>query len=421
MAGRLGRLLTAMAPPAGAGRIFALSTVLSSVGVGLYSGLIVIYFNRDVGFAVATIGLGLSIAGAVAVPMRIVLGRLADRIGPKPVTIALELAQAALVLTVPFIGVVPAYIAVVVLLTVAEEGAHTARGALITAVLGRQGRTKVSAYLRSAFNAAATVGFALSGLVLAFDTHDWYIAAILVTAGTRALGAILLLRLPAAPPSPAPAAAGRWSALRDFPYVAVAFVSGIAGLGDVVLTVGIPLWLVNDTHAPRPLAAWLVVLNTILVVLLQVPLTRDADSPAGAARLQRRAFAATGVACAIAGLAAGIPAWAATVVLALSVLLLTVGEMWGAAGGWGLRYELAPAHAQGQYGGVFALGSTVRTVVGPLVVTVLIGWHAAGWLAIAAIFVLGMLVNGPAVNWAVRTRPPEPTTPEAVGDPVTAP
>lgn len=58
-----------------------------------------------------------------------------------------------------------------------------------------------------------------------------------------------------------------------------------------------------------------------------------------------------------------MPTWAAAAVLLAVAVLFTFGEIWGEAARWGLRYELAPAHAQGQYLGVFASSGGRRPMI----------------------------------------------------------
>lgn len=53
--------------------------------------------------------------------------------------------------------------------------------------------------------------------------------------------------------------------------------------------------------------------------------------------------------CSVMGLAAGIPAWAALLVMAAAIALRTYGEHWHASASFALDYGLAQAHAQGQY------------------------------------------------------------------------
>ena len=115
------------------------------------------------------------------------------------------------------------------------------------------------------------------------------------------------------------------------------------------------------------------------------------------------------IACLVAAPTGALPAWAATILLVLLAVLFTLGEIWGESGRWGLRYELAPHHATGQYGGVFATGDAVGTIAGPaLVTTVPDRFGAVGWLLLALIFVIGLPLSAAAVRWAVRTRQPQP-------------
>ena len=62
--------------------------------------------------------------------------------------------------------------------------------------------------------------------------------------------------------------------LRNRGFLAMSFCDGILGTNQVLLNVVIPLWLVQETDAPRVLLAWLFGTNTVLAVLLQVPASR---------------------------------------------------------------------------------------------------------------------------------------------------
>src|SRR5262249_45895216 len=133
---------------------------------------------------------------------------------------------------------------------------------------------------------------------------------------------VLYLRVPAVAKSPKkdPQEARKRSALRDLPYLAVAQVSGITRLGETVLTVALPLWIVRHTHAPRALAAWVITINTIMIVMLQVRATRGADTTSGTTRIQRWSFFALTSACLIAGVTGGMSTVAAIAVLIVAVV-----------------------------------------------------------------------------------------------------
>ena len=74
-------------------------------------------------------------------------------------------------------------------------------------------------------------------------------------------------------PAPRTTASGP-SVLRNRGFLAMSFFDGILGTNQVLLNVVIPLWLVQETDAPRVLLAWLFGTNTVLAVLLQVPASR---------------------------------------------------------------------------------------------------------------------------------------------------
>ncbi|MET9932659.1 hypothetical protein ABZ054_17195, partial [Streptomyces sp. NPDC006324] len=204
-----------------------------------------------------------------------------------------------------------------------------------------------------------------------------------------------------------PASPGRSpGALRDRPYLAVTALNAIVNMLYVVLEVALPLWLVGHTSAPRPLVGVLLVLNTVLVVALQVRAARGVSELPAAARAFRLGGLLTALACVTAAAAAHRAPAVATVILLTAVLLLTLGEVTSQAGSWTLGYTLAPDHAQGAYQGIFQTGISLTQALGPVVITTLVLPHgAAGWLALGAVFGAAALALPPTARHAARHRP----------------
>ncbi len=176
-------------------------------------------------------------------------------------------------------------------------------------------------------------------------------------------------------------------------------LTGLLSLHKPVLTVALPLWVAQRTDAPRTLVSVLLVVNTVLTVLLQVPLSRGADGLVGGVRTIRRSGVALALACVLLGLASGRSSgWAAGLLVAGAVVL-TVGELWQSAGGWGLSYDLAPTDRYGQYQGVYALGNGIRDTFGPATVTALaLVVGLPGWLLLAAGFAVVGLAMAPLLS-----------------------
>lgn len=83
----------------------------------------------------------------------------------------------------------------------------------------------------------------------------------------------------------------------------------------------------------------------------------------------------------------------------------TLGELLHAAGSFELRYSLAPADAQGQYTGVFLLGSGLASVAAPSVLAWLcLDEGAPGWILLGLVFLTAGLVGPPVVRWAQQPR-----------------
>ena len=399
--GWLQRLL----PQRGPDRVLVLSTLIASIGSGLYISGSAVYFVSYVGLSATQVGIGLSIGGFGGLVLGPFLGHAADRIGPRTATMIFTASQVVMLVAAGLVHSFWPFVVVVALLGVADAGEAVSRGALVAAVVGREGRVRLSAYMRSVLNLGFTFGVFLAGLALAINTRPAYLALIWGHAFVLVVVTTIYLALPHTPGTPKQREQSKMRALRDLPYFAVAQVSGITRLGDTVLTIGLPLWIVNHTDAPRAVAAWIVGLNTVLIVLFQVWAARGADTLPGAVRIQRWSFLVLAAACVIVGTTGSLASLAAVAALAVAVVCISFGEMWGEGARWSLRYELAPDNAQGQYGGVFRLGQFVPIAVGPLMVTSFTDrLEEAGWLIIAAVFLVGLLLNRLIVGWAMRTR-----------------
>jgi hypothetical protein len=173
-----------------------------------------------------------------------------------------------------------------------------------------------------------------------------------------------------------------------------------------VLVLAMPLWVVSHTSAPRWLVSPLLLVNTVMIVLLQVRASRGSESVPGATHAMRRASVVLLASCGIYAAASAPHAVAlAVVVLVAAVFVHTIGELRHAGGSWGLSFLLAPLHAQGEYQGVFGIGMQAARGLSPAVLTLLcITWGVPGWLVLGGIFaVMGALI-GPAAQWAERTR-----------------
>ncbi|WP_330458930.1 MFS transporter [Streptomyces sp. NBC_00820] len=390
----------------GPARTLVLGTLANSLGNGAFLTCSALYFVRIAGFSPGRLGLGLSIAGVAGLFAGVPLGHLADRRGPRGTSAALlilaGLATAAYLTTDSY----PAFVTIAFLYALFERGAHAARQALIPGVLSGESLVRVRAKIRVVTNAGVSLGAALGGLALLWDTRAAYQLTFAVNALSFVVCGLLFLRLPAVPRSPERRAGEpRLAVLRDTPYAVLALINMVMLLHIPILEVVLPLWIALRTDAPHSLTALLLLCNTLAVVALQVPVTKRIDALEPAVRAFRLAGVALLGCCAAFALSSGRGPVTATAVLVVAAALHVYGEMVQSAGSWLIGYELAPADRQGQYQGLFNTGIAAVQMFGPLSLTLLlIDWGTPGWLVLGAVFLAGGLSMAPAVRWAQSRR-----------------
>ncbi len=372
------------------------------LGSGVFMLSAALFYTRSVGLSIAQVGLGLGIGGLVGLLSGIPVGRLADRRGPREVyrvtLIVQALAMAAMVLVHSFWF----FVVLVCLTELAGSASTAARGPLVRSLAGEK-PAQFRAYLRAAVNLAGSIGAGLAALVVQLDTHTAYVCLVLGNALSFVATAVIISLLPSLPAVPVPPCTGRWIALKDYSYMVVTALDGVMSLQGDVLFFALPLWIVWHTDAPRWFVGASALASTFMVVALQVRASRGVDSNATAARAWRRSGWAFLLGMSLIGLAAGVPGWLAALMIVVGVGVHTIGEILQTVGSFELRYNLAPAHAQGQYSGVFAFGRGTASVAAPSLLGFLcITWGTPGWFVMGGGFLVVGQVIPFVVQWAER-------------------
>ena len=400
--------LTRLRPPSGSPTVLLVQSVTYASGEGVFIAGSAAFFTRYVGISATRVGAVLSIAAAVALLAKVPLGRAADRYGGRLTWFVAALAQVALYCMYPLVRGFTTATAVATAVAVASALGAAARGKILGDLISPRNRVQVQAYIRALTNLGYAIGTALAAIALTVDTAAGYASLALVNAASYVVDCVLISRLP--PPSEASrrkAAKGELAAssvLRDWPFMLLGLVNSMIFIGNTLLSIVMPLWILTRTHAPRSMVAILLLLNIVAAVALQTSTARGCDSIEGSARTQRRAAAYFAACCAAFAFSWYTSGFATIVLLVIAVITLTGGELLGSAGGWGLSYELAPAERRGEYLVVFGLGGDLVKLVGPLALTALtIGEPGWGWYLVLAVFLgLGAAAR-PCARWAART------------------
>ncbi|MFG2717343.1 MFS transporter [Streptomyces sp. NPDC048416] len=402
--------IRALLPEPGAPRALALSTLVGQTGSGLFLPVSALFFTRSVGLSPAQVGLGLGVAGLIGLAAAVPIGRVADRFGARGTYGVSLLGQAAATASFALVHSLWAFVVTSTLAALAQRGGSAARGAVIGSLGEGEQRVRLRALLKSVTNAGLSIGTALAALALAADTRGAYLTVVLLNAATYLGAALPLLRVPpVAPHGGGPAAAPRRAVLRNRPYTLVTLLCGLTSVHYDVLSLALPLWIAGHSDAPRWSISAVIMANTVLVVLLQVPFSRGTgDAATAAAAVRRSGWILWASWTVIAGAAfAGSAALAFTLLVA-GMVLHTAGELWHSAGSYGLSYELAPAGSHGEYQGFFSLGRGATAALAPLVVTTVClakgsAWRpATGWCLLGLVVAVAAAAVPAATRWAER-------------------
>ncbi|WP_329570395.1 MFS transporter [Kitasatospora sp. NBC_01266] len=381
-------------PPGGRdARIMLLAQFLDRTGSGVWAAASVLYFTFVCHLPARQVGLLLGAAAAAGIAGPPLAGRLAERLPVRGLLIGCHLLRlgtvGGLLVCTGFDTLLPAVAAT----CLAERAAKTLEMLFATRVAGQR-RATYQALSRSSANAGTALGAGVAAIGLAVGTGDAYRVLILADALSFVVAAALIWRTrepsagervvartaESAGGEPPAAAAGPW---RDRGYLLFVLLDIPMSLDDSVLNVGLPLWLVHHTSAPRAFVPLCLVINTVLVVVLQLRVSAWAEG----ARRAARAVALLGLmmlsCCAVLALGTGSGAWTGSLALLAAATLVTMAELMRSVSSWELSVSLAPTGARASYLGVAGMSQAIQKSVGPpLLSGVVLAAGPVGWLTL---------------------------------------
>ncbi|MFJ8863463.1 MFS transporter [Streptomyces sp. NPDC102451] len=390
------------------GRRMLVIAVIDKVGTGLWAGAATLYFLYVAHLSVAQIGLLMGLSGILGIAGPPLAGRLADRFPVTRILLGAQLARGAALLALLTTNDYALLVLFSALGALPDRASSVLTKLFAARVAGPQ-RIRYQAIQRTAANIGWAVGAAGAAAALTVGTAASYRALLLANVASYVLIAVLTLRC-AEPPAPSRVVAGQTSPTdaprtpsgprakaatpwRDRRYLAFTGSEIWLFLDDSILQVGFPLWIVHATDAPVGLAPLILVVNSVLVIALQVPLSRFGETRAAARRLLVPIGAAllTG-GVALAASAGGGP-WFATGAVLLAAVAFTLAEILHSIASWELSIALAPGEAQGAYLGVHGLAQSAQRSLGPIVVGTAVGVGPVAWPVLGATLVVACLVQ----------------------------
>lgn len=382
------------------GRRFVFGSLINNLGSGVQETVFPFFLILVAHIPATETGLAFLIAGAVGLASPPFAGRLCDRLGPRGVVVVGYSCQAAVSCGLVFIH---SLWTLCLLLSIARAAAQVSRVGRLSMVAGvrPERRNTLRAQMSVCSNVGVAAGMGLSAVVLSIGTRDAYLAGFLLDALTFVVATVVqwsvTMATAAAPPT---TRKGRsWSVLfTDRRFASVTALNGFLCFHQVVLFLGVPLWIASTGAVPRPVTTAIAVINMAMTILLQVRFSAPVRGVRDAARAWRRAASGIVVACGLILLVRQLDSTVLRIgTVAVAVVFFTLGELWYSAAEMEVSTALAPEGRVGTYQGLFLLGRDGATTGGPLLAAFLcVSLGSGGWLLLAGLYAVFGLV-GPAV------------------------
>lgn len=168
-------------------------------------------------------------------------------------------------------------------------------------------------------------------------------------------------------------------------------MAAVTNIQFMIQNIGIPIWIVRYTHAPRWWVSTLLLLNTASVVLFQMKVSKRSKPLKDSANQYLLSGFLLAGACALYALAEGPSARIASTLLLLGMALHVIAELLISMIHWQISFDLADSSRQGAYYGVWTFGNGLSEVIGPSLITfALVNMGQAGWALLGMMFVLNV-------------------------------
>jgi MFS family permease len=381
---------------------------VDSIGNGLLLPLGLIFFLRITHVSLAEIGVLLSAGYAAQLPVPLIAGALADRVGARPLVVLAQVLQAVgyvagglatgppgilVSATLNAIGVRLFWSSIFTVISDYVDGRHGAAGG---------GKDHWYGWASMSRTAGLGIGGLVTGIAISspgtgertFRTIALGAAACFAIAGATIS---TFVRAPRAGQETVAALRGYLALLRDRPYLGLIAVNTCFALCTIMLPLALPAVVLIQLHAPAWLVAGLLVANTVLVSLATAPVV-----------LRLRPFRRTRAIVAAASLwglwalllailppaPPAPPGWVIPVLIG-ATLLYTAATIVHTPISIGLATAAAPVDIRGRYLATFQYSFTFAEIVGPSFFTTLFAiGHRLPWLALAALngFAIGALL-----------------------------
>jgi predicted MFS family arabinose efflux permease len=377
----------------------------NALGNGIAYPFVAIYLHNVRGFSLATTGLVLAVVGGAGLVAGPLIGIAVDRVGGRAMLAGALVLMAAGFGSFPLIREPWQAVLASAVAGIGNAGFWPSQSALLAGLTPQARRHGAFALQRVTRNLGIGLGGLTGGLIASTEDPTSFTVLFLVDAATFLLFVAVLVAVPDPdiPHEEAPAG-GYVDVLRHRVFL------GVVGLNVLFVTAGyaqfelLPVFAKNEAGVSEKGIGVIFLLNTIVVVVAQLPLAKILEG-----RRRMRALAAMTVLWAgawLVVLTGGLwfEAVAAALVFALAALVFGLGECFQGPVQGALVADLAPPRLRGRYMAVSTNSWDLGFLLGPAVGGFLLGAEPLALWPLAAAVCLAAGLLALAVE---RSLPPE--------------
>lgn len=344
----------------------ALATFVNRSGM-MVLPFLAVYLTTHLHVSPSRAGLALGVYGLGGMVTAPFVGRLADRFGALPVLRVALFASGVMLLAMPLFGSFGGILALTFVWAIAADGARPATMSALTDAVDPSRRKAAIALNRLATNLGMSIGPAVGGfLALVSFPLMFVVDAATSLAAAAIVSGFLAMRsrgdstdrievAASSRASPFAASSFVWRDRRALGFLVTALLVNIV---YVQQQGAMPLYVVRDLGYRESFFGALFVINTLMVVALEVPINLATANWPGR----------SGVALSTLLIGAGYGALGlarAPLPIALTVVVWTFGEMMFYPAATAYVAELAPTGRTGEYMGALSGAFSLALIVGP--------------------------------------------------------
>ncbi|MBR7677596.1 MFS transporter, partial [Streptomyces daliensis] len=388
------------------------STLVNRLGA-FVATFLALYLTVERGYSASFAGLVGALYGLGGVVSSVGAGVLTDRLGRRPTMLMAQTSTAVSVATLAFVEHPVAIAVTAGVVGMATNASRPAVQAMIADIVAPEDRVRAFSLNYWAINLGFAVSSSAAGLIARYSYDLLFFGE---AAMVLACAVVVFVKIPESRPErgaeaadsdvgstpPPKEAVSMWTVLRDGPFMAVVGLSLLMATLIQQAFVALPVSMGQQGFSSADFGL-VIAVNGVLIVLVQIPVTRFIEHRDPARLLVLSAL--------LTGYGFGLNAFAGSMGLYIvAVAVWTLGEIINSPTQMGLVARLSPVHGRGRYQGMYVLSWSVASLGAPLAGGFVIDHFGAGtlWAVSAVIGTVAALGYGLLLRKLRTTPTPTP-------------